>query len=63
MFRPSYLHRNGLNTSWEMPGGEHPGVCNVVLCDGSVRGVQVNVEYALWLMINGRSDGIPLGDF
>jgi prepilin-type N-terminal cleavage/methylation domain-containing protein/prepilin-type processing-associated H-X9-DG protein len=63
MLRPSYNFLSGINTWWRGPGGQHPGVCNVVLADGSVRSLSVTMDYGNWLMLNGRSDGVPLSNF
>jgi type II secretory pathway pseudopilin PulG len=63
MLRPSYNFLSGMNTWWRGPGGEHPGICNVTLADGSVRGLAITMDYGIWLMVNGRSDGNPLPSF
>jgi prepilin-type N-terminal cleavage/methylation domain-containing protein len=44
-------------------GSYHPGVCQFVLCDGSVRAIQnsINVETLTRLAV--RNDGLPVGDF
>ncbi len=63
MFRPSYEIMWGINITFPGAGGMHPGVCNALLCDGSVRGLQVNMDYAIWVMINGRADGRPVSSF
>jgi prepilin-type processing-associated H-X9-DG protein len=60
MFRPSYLSLWGMNITWQGAATPHPGTCNAVLCDGSVRGLQVNMDYAVWMMLNGKSDGLTM---
>jgi prepilin-type N-terminal cleavage/methylation domain-containing protein len=44
-------------------GSYHPGVCQFVLCDGSVRAIQnwINIETLTRLAV--RNDGLPVGDF
>jgi len=63
MLAPRYLFMCGMNTTWNQPGGRHPGICNVVLCDGSTRGLQVTMDYGVWTMLNGKQDGLPVPNF
>lgn len=44
-------------------GSYHPGICQFVFCDGSVRGINVgvNIMTLTWLTI--RNDGRVVGDF
>jgi len=42
---------------------KHPGGCHVSLCDGSVRFLTENVDYALYQRLGDRRDGEPLGSF
>lgn len=45
-----------INSNNELAFGSfHPGGCNVVLCDGSVRFVQENVSPAIWLAVGSRN--------
>lgn len=60
MFRPSYVFGRGLAQEWDGPGSEHPGICHVVFCDGSVQSLRNNINYQTWCQLNGRSDGLVL---
>ncbi|HKB05375.1 MAG TPA: DUF1559 domain-containing protein [Gemmataceae bacterium] len=44
-------------------GSYHPGVCQFVLCDGSVRPIPnaINIDTLTRLVV--RNDGMPIGDF
>jgi hypothetical protein len=38
-------------------GAAHPTVVNVVLCDGSVRGINYNINETIWRRLGHRGDG------
>src|SRR5207248_11665410 len=44
-------------------GGLHPGVVQFVLCDGSVRGIQRNIDINTLSRLAHREDGQAVGDF
>lgn len=45
-------------------GSWHPGVCQFVLCDGSVRPVKTSVDDATLTRLSMRADGLPItGDY
>jgi prepilin-type processing-associated H-X9-DG protein len=50
----------GLN---DEPWSFHPGGCNTVLCDGSVRFLSESLSYTVLRYLVTRSEGIPTGDF
>jgi len=58
-----YTYLPGRLAQWATAGSLHPGGCQIVLGDGSVRfiseNVHANIRRALW----GMSDGQPLGEF
>jgi prepilin-type processing-associated H-X9-DG protein len=41
----------------------HAGMVNVLLMDGSVRGVPNSVNLATWRALGTRSGGEPVGDY
>jgi len=43
---------------WDFFGSAHPGAFNVVLCDGSVRGVRYSINPVMWQNIIARNDGL-----
>jgi len=47
------------NTSF---GGPHPGVCQFVLVDGSVRGVPLTISNPTLTALVGRADGLVIGN-
>lgn len=54
---PSYLTAWGINVDWEGASTVHAG--DMLQClrgDGSVTGIQENVEYRIWISINGIAD-------
>jgi prepilin-type processing-associated H-X9-DG protein len=63
MYRPSYLVQWGINLNWPGASSRHPGACNALLFDGSVRGLSPNVGFDIWCMLNGISDGLPVPSF
>jgi len=44
-------------------GSQHPGTCQFVFCDGSVRSVQVTVSEVTLARLAVRNDGQPVPDF
>ncbi|MDB5342775.1 MAG: hypothetical protein JWP89_1152 [Schlesneria sp.] len=44
-------------------GSWHVGVVHMLLADGSVRGVSINVDTSIITKLGNASDGSPLGDF
>ncbi len=44
-------------------GSAHPGAVNVLLCDGSVRGVSYTIDILNWARLWHRADGQALEDF
>ncbi len=41
-------------------GGPHPGVCQFVFCDGSVKGVSMSVDLYTLSYLAARADGVPI---
>ncbi|MBN2292309.1 MAG: DUF1559 domain-containing protein [Pirellulales bacterium] len=59
---PTYLPRRdtpGFNTYW-MFGSAHPGVFNVVMCDGSMQSINYEIEYEVHRCLHNRQDGEPI---
>lgn len=44
-------------------GSAHPSVFNVVLCDGSIRGISYNIDKQTFQFLGNRYDGGSLGEF
>lgn len=44
-------------------GSRHPGICQFVLCDGSVKPIQNNIDLRIYTRLGNREDGEPIGDF
>jgi prepilin-type N-terminal cleavage/methylation domain-containing protein len=44
-------------------GSAHPGGFNGVLCDGSVRVFNYNIDENIYMRLGHRADGLPLGDY
>jgi prepilin-type N-terminal cleavage/methylation domain-containing protein len=44
-------------------GSYHPGVCQFVLCDGSVRAIRNSIDLQTLTRLAMRNDGLPVGDF
>jgi len=63
IWSPSFLLHIGLKAGWTSPGGPHPGVTNVLLADGSTRGVSDTIDYATWYYICAMKDRQTIGDF
>jgi prepilin-type N-terminal cleavage/methylation domain-containing protein len=44
-------------------GSAHPSVFNIVLCDGSIRGISYNIDKTTFQFLGNRYDGGTIGDF
>jgi prepilin-type N-terminal cleavage/methylation domain-containing protein len=44
-------------------GSYHQGVCQFVLCDGSVRAIKNSIDIETLTRLAVRNDGLPVGDF
>jgi prepilin-type processing-associated H-X9-DG protein len=44
-------------------GSYHPGGCQFVLCDGSVRMIPITVDIDTLTRLAVRNDGLPVGDY
>lgn len=44
-------------------GSRHPTVCQFVFCDGSVKGIQTNIDLRILTRLANREDGEPIGEF
>jgi hypothetical protein len=44
-------------------GSYHAGVCQFVLCDGSVRAIQNAINLDTLTRLTERNDGLPVGDY
>ncbi len=55
---PSSANCQALQLSFS---SEHPGIVQVLLCDGSVRTIQENINLAVWSAIGTRAGREPEG--
>lgn len=56
----------GQDNSWSTSRGfrsDHTGGAQFVLCDGSVRFLSENIDYATYQRLGSRRDGQPVGEF
>jgi prepilin-type N-terminal cleavage/methylation domain-containing protein len=44
-------------------GSYHPGLCQFVLCDGSVQAIRVSVSIDTLTLLAVKNDGLPVGEF
>ena len=44
-------------------GSSHSSVFNVVLCDGSVRGISYNIDKQTFVFLGNKNDGATVTDF
>ena len=44
-------------------GSYHPGICQIVLADGSVRALQATINSTILGRITVRNDGLPIPEF
>jgi prepilin-type N-terminal cleavage/methylation domain-containing protein len=44
-------------------GSRHPGICQFVMCDGSVRAIRNNIDIVTLGRLSMRDDGESIGDF
>ena len=49
----------GLSLDWNF-GAAHPGGFNMGFCDGSVRGLNYNVDTSVHWKLGARDDGLPV---
>jgi prepilin-type N-terminal cleavage/methylation domain-containing protein len=50
----------GVNRMWGSFNSEHPNLVQFALTDGSVRGLNVQIEYATYIFLNGIRDGMQI---
>src|SRR5947209_6568542 len=56
----SWANATPIRETFQRFGGWHPGACQFVFCDGSVRGVSDGVDDATLGRLAERSDGLPI---
>jgi prepilin-type processing-associated H-X9-DG protein len=44
-------------------GSWHPGVCNFLFCDGTVKGINVNLDVNVMRRLAVRNDNQPVGNY
>ena len=55
---PTYFCWTGVNSHWHGATSVHPGVCNALLGDGSVRSVAETINWGTWILSNSINDGV-----
>jgi prepilin-type N-terminal cleavage/methylation domain-containing protein len=58
-YDPPMQDRHGYSDSFRF-GGPHPGVCQFVLCDGSLRPINFMIDRTTFNRLGSRNDGKPL---
>jgi prepilin-type N-terminal cleavage/methylation domain-containing protein len=56
----SYIVANGQETRHGAFGSSHPGAFQVVMCDGSVRGIRYSIPLGVFMNLSSRNDGNPI---
>jgi prepilin-type N-terminal cleavage/methylation domain-containing protein len=59
---PACTPQNNWNYSWGFRSS-HPGGCQFVLVDGTVKFISEDVNYATYQSLGGRQDGNPIGQY
>ncbi|MGY8769984.1 MAG: DUF1559 family PulG-like putative transporter [Pirellulales bacterium] len=54
---PVYVAGYGINTEWQGASTSHPGVCQAVFADGSVKGFNLTIDATTWIQLNAMNDG------
>jgi prepilin-type N-terminal cleavage/methylation domain-containing protein len=54
---PLYNALYSPNSNWPGPDSNHPGIVLVVFADGHTRGIQRNIDFAVWASLNTREGG------
>lgn len=60
---PIFMVRGGLNAHQYGCNSLHPGICNAVLCDGSVRAMNETMTYEVFACICSMRDAKVLGEW
>jgi prepilin-type processing-associated H-X9-DG protein len=56
------LAASDYDTGWTF-GSWHPGICQFVFCDGSVRSLSTSVSPVTLGLLAQRNDGLPVGGY
>jgi prepilin-type N-terminal cleavage/methylation domain-containing protein len=59
MFPPSFISAYGPNCNWPGPDSWHFNVLNVVMADGSVKPVNMGIQWGVWASLNAIKDAYP----
>ena len=54
---PDTTGGTGPNAVWYRFGSRHTGIFNVLMGDGSVRGLRNNIDFNTWVVLGGKADG------
>lgn len=61
--RPLAASSTDANRPDERFGSYHPGVCQFVMCDGSVRAIATTIDIETLTRLASRDDGLPVSDY
>jgi prepilin-type N-terminal cleavage/methylation domain-containing protein len=48
--------------NWYKFSSRHTGIINIAMGDGSVRGLNTNINYSTWVVLGGKADGVVLAN-
>ncbi|MDB5389099.1 MAG: hypothetical protein JWM11_4745 [Planctomycetaceae bacterium] len=48
---------------WFLFSSQHVGIVQIAFCDGSVRGLNVNMNNNTYIYLSGMQDGTVVGDY
>jgi hypothetical protein len=58
MHQPTYAAAWGPNSDWPGPSSWHPGTINVIMADASVQSISETIPWDVWMILNGKRDGL-----
>jgi hypothetical protein len=62
-YGPSFMTHVGFKVTWTSAGGMHPGVMNILMGDGSTRGLSDSTSYEIYFYLCAMADKQTLDKF